>query len=220
MRIVRFVGKLLISLGVGVLLFVLWTLYGTGIYTAKQQTKLNQEFEGAPEIHAVAPNPESPYKGPPDSFNPGPGDPVFKMKIPAVHLNDDKGYIVVEGVGIEDLAKGPGHYPSCRPGFALPLCTSIEGWPGEKKRVIVSGHRTTHGAPFYHLDQLKQGDKILVDTKWGDFTYTVTEQKAVPAADVSIFQSLDDEAELVLTTCNPPYSATERLITYARMVTT
>ena len=223
MRVLRFIGKLLISLGVGVLLFVLWTLYGTGIYTAKEQNKLSEQWNALPEFHATAPDtsdPTSPYHGPPKGYAPGPGEPVFRIKIPRIHLNDDKGFMVVEGVDEAALQKGPGHYPACRPGFALPLCTSIEGWPGEKKRVIVSGHRTTYLHPFLHIDQLREGDPIYVDTKWGDFTYEVTEQKAVPSTDVSIFRSLNEDAELILTTCHPPFSATERLITYARMVTT
>jgi sortase A len=222
MRVLRFVGKLLISLGVGVLLFVLWTLYGTGIQTAREQNSLSQEFEKTPEFEVAAPaDPSSPYRSPPASFRPESGDAVFRLRIPKIRLNDGKGYIVVEGVDVLDLEKGPGHYPSCRSGFAPPLCTQFpETWPGEKGRVVVSGHRTTHGAPFYHVDQLDRGDKIFVDTKWGDFVYVVTEQQAVLPSDPNIVIEKDDEAELVLTTCNPPYSASQRLITYARMVTT
>jgi sortase A len=223
MRALRFIGKLLISLGVGVLLFVLWTLYGTGIQTAREQSSLSQEFAKQPDFEVSAPpkDPSSPYRSPPASFDPGSGDPVFRLRIPKIRLNDGKGYIVVEGVDVLDLEKGPGHYPSCGSGFTPPLCTEFpETWPGEKGRVVVSGHRTTHGAPFYHVDQLNRGDKIFVDTKWGDFVYEVTEQEAVLPDDPNIVIEKDDDAELVLTTCNPPYSASQRLITYARMVTT
>lgn len=222
MRAIRFIGKLLISLGVGVLLFVLWTLYGTGIYTSRQQTQLNDEFTKLPELEPAVPvSAADPYRGPPKSYAPEPGDPVFRIEIPAIELNDDKGYVVVQGVDEVELQKGPGHYPSCGVGFERPFCTEFpESWPGEKGRVVISGHRTTYKAPFLHVDRLERGDRIYIDTKWGDFTYEVTEQESVLPSSPNIVIEKNDEAELVLTTCDPPYSASKRLITYARMVTT
>ena len=208
----------------GVLLFVLWTLYGTGIYTSRQQSKLSDEFAALPEFEpapAVSADPSDPYRGPPKDYDPDPGDPVFHIEIPAIELNRNKGYVVVEGVGESELQKGPGHYPQCGSGFERPFCTEhAEAWPGEKGRVVISGHRTTYGAPFFRIDRLSRGDEIFVDTKWGDFTYEVTEQRSVMPDDPNVVIQNEDEAELVLTTCDPPYSASRRLITYARMVTT
>jgi sortase A len=137
------------------------------------------------------------------------------MRIPKIDFDQ----IVVEGVGTDELHKGPGHYPSCRDGFEDPLCTDFEEmWPGEKGRVIVSGHRTTYGAPFYNLDKLKAGDEVITETRWGDFTYEVTKTEIVRPDSLAIaIQS--DEAEIVLTTCNPRFSAAQRLIVYARLVT-
>ena len=222
MKALRFTGKLLISLGVGVLLFVLWTLYGTGIYTSRQQTQLSQEFDSLPELQPATPATSSdPYRGPPNDYDPDPGDPVFRIEIPAIKLNDGKGFVVVEGVDEVELQKGPGHYPECGPGFERPFCTQHpEAWPGEKGRVIISGHRTTYKAPFLHVDELGRGDRIFIDTKWGDFTYEVTEQRSVLPDDLTVVREVNEEAQLVLTTCDPPYSASRRLITYARMVTT
>src|ERR687896_1546940 len=149
MGVLRFIGKLLISLGVGVLLFVLWTLYGTGIYTTQQQNQLSEDFAALPEFEPPATqSPDDPYRGPPKDYDPAPGDPVFRIEIPAIDLNGDKGYVVVEGVGEEELKKGPGHYPECSPAFDRPYCTGYpEVWPGEKGRVVISAHRTTYKAP-------------------------------------------------------------------------
>jgi sortase A len=151
----------------------------------------------------------------PDSFLPGPGKHAFRMEIPAIDFDQ----IVVEGVGSVDLKKGPGHYPECRDGFDKPLCTPFEEvWPGEDGRVIVSGHRTTYGAPFYNIDKLKRGDQIVTKTQWGEFTYEVTIKTIVePESPLVVIQN--DEPELVLTTCNPRFSAAERLIVYAELVT-
>lgn len=208
MHIVRVFGKLLISIGCGVLMFVAWTLWGTGLITARHQNSLEQAWAREPAIDITD------EEGVPESFQPEPGQGVFRLRIPAIDFND----IVVEGVNKEQLYKGPGHYPSCREGFERPLCTEFEEmWPGEKGRVIVSGHRTTYGAPFYDLDKLKPGDEVLTDTRWGDFTYEVTEIEIVDDESLAIAIH-KDVAEIVLTTCNPKYSAEQRLIVYARLV--
>jgi sortase A len=219
MRFLPILGKFLISVGVGVLMFVAWTLWGTGIATHRAQNNLLDEFASLPPFKAnAAESPTKPH-GPPKSFKPGPGDGVFLIKIPKVELNDDKGYMVVEGVTDEDLAKGPGHYPSCGPEFGHPLCTELpEVWPGEKGRVIVSGHRTTHGAPFYDINELQKGDEIFIESRWGDFTYTVTKQEIVLPNAIGIANpAASTDAELVLTTCNPRFSAAERLVVFAEL---
>jgi sortase A len=212
MRALRIFGKLLISVGVGVLFFVGWTLWGTGLYTQQQQDRLRTEFDQLPSRQVVGADEEQKI-GP--ARPPGPSDPVFLLKMPSIDFDE----VVVEGVGTEDLKKGPGHYPSCRAGFDRPLCTEFdEVWPGEEGRVIVSGHRTTYGAPFFDLDKLKPGDEIITKTKWGEFTYEVTETRVVQPDSLAIaIQS--DAAEIVLTTCNPKYSAAQRLIVFGRLVT-
>ncbi len=212
MKWVRFLGKLMISTGIGVLLFVVWTLWGTGLYTAQQQDRLAKVFDSSPDVKAAV---SGGFRGPPKGFEPGPGVPVFRLRIPTIGLNK----IVVEGVGVDELRLGPGHYPKCRPGFEAPLCTPFqEVWPGEKGRVIVSGHRTTYGQPFWDLDKLRRGDEIRVDTKWGDFVYIVRDIEIV-APDSRAIVIQNDRAELVLTTCNPKFSAAERLIVFASMET-
>lgn len=210
----RVFGKFLISVGVGILLFVVWTLYGTGLYTARQQDQLAQEFDRLPVFERTTPEGDPAPAVPPPSYDPGPGAPVFRMSLPTI---EDKPMMVVEGVDTDELKLGPGHYPSCRPGFEKPLCTEWdEIFPGEKGRVIVSGHRTTYGQPFWALDRMERGDPIEIETQWGDFTYEVTGKEVVPADSRQIVVE-SDKYELVLTTCNPKFSAAERLIVYAEL---
>lgn len=215
MKFLNVFGKFLVSVGFGVLLFVAWTLWGTGIYTAQQQDRLSEQFDGLPPFTAQATEFEGvEYHGPPGSYRPVSGDPVFEIQIPRIDVSS----VVVEGVGTEELRKGPGHYPACRPGFSRPYCTEFEeAWPGERGRVIVSGHRTTYGAPFFDLDQLRVGDKIITQTRWGTFTYEITKKEIVRPDSLAIaIQS--DVPEIVLTTCNPKYSAAERLIVFGALV--
>ena len=218
MRALRIFGKLLISVGVGVLFFVAWTLWGTGVYTGQQQDDLRTQYDQLPSVEFA--DQEDKDLGP--ARLPGPSDAAFVLKMPSIDFD----WVVVEGVGTEDLKNGPGHYPACRDGFERPLCTEFkEVWPGQEGRVIVSGHRTTYGrpgelgGPFYRLDELKPGDEIITQTKWGEFTYEVTETRIVQPDSLAIaIQS--DAAEIVLTTFNPKYSAAQRLIVFGRLVTT
>ena len=208
MRWLEVLGKLLISVGAGILLFVAWTLWGTGLYTNNQQAALADEFGSAPRLE------QTENGGPPEDFAPAPGEAVFRLRIPSIDLNR----VVVEGVGTEELRKGPGHYPECRRGFPPPLCMDFESpWPGETGRVIVSGHRTTYGQPFWDLDQVRRGDEIETVTKWGTFTYEVQRKQIVDPGDLTIVQP-SEIAELVLTTCNPRFSAAQRLIVYGELV--
>lgn len=208
-------GKLLISLGIGVLLFVGWTLKGTDLYTNRQQSRLAEEFDHLPNIAPVQAGGEDRFMGPPEGYAPEPGEPVFRLEIPKPEVEIDE--IVVEGVDTERLRMGPGHYPSCRPGFSRPLCTDFdEVFPGERGRVIVSGHRTTYGAPFWGIDKLERGDEIHIRARWGEFVYTVTEQRIVRPDSLAIAVQ-SDRAELVLTTCHPRFSAAQRLIVFAEL---
>jgi sortase A len=98
------------------------------------------------------------------------------------------------------------------------LCTEFEEvWPGEKGRVVVSGHRTTYGAPFWALDKLENGDELRIEAKWGNFVYEVTDMKIVQPDSLAIAVQ-SNKAEIVLTTCNPKFSAAERLIIFAELV--
>ena len=214
MAVVRTLGKLLISIGVGVLLFVAWVLWGTGIATGRAQDRLAEEYARQPIFE-----PETDPAGglvlePPRTYAPGPGDAVFRLVIPRLDVRQ----MVVEGVSVDELALGPGHYPQCGHGFERPLCTGAEEvWPGEQGRVIVSGHRTTYGAPFWGLDKLAGGDEILFETRWGRFTYEVTDKEIVSPQNADIANPVSEASEVVLTTCNPRFSANERLIVFAEL---
>ena len=112
--------------------------------------------------------------------------------------------VFVEGTGREDLKKGPGHYPG------TPL-------PGQIGNAAIAGHRTTFGAPFYDLDKLAPGDEIITQTLAGRYTYKVRETLIVKPNDVYVVDNTPD-AQLTLTTCNPKFQASERLVVKADLV--
>ena len=195
-------GRSLIAVGLLVLLFVGYQLLGTNLVEARSQGALRGEFQQ----HLAEAGPETSPSQAHDAAAlvppPAPGDPVGRMEIPRIGVD----HIVVEGVSVEDLKRGPGHYPG------LPL-------PGHSGNVGIAGHRTTYGAPFYRLDELEVGDPIVVTTAEGRFRYEVSESRVVQPERVEVLDATPD-SRLTLTTCEPRFSARQRLIVVARLVGT
>ena len=220
--VVRGVGKGLITTGVLIMLFLGYQLWGTGLTEQRQQRALAAEFSerlGASPPAADIPAGETPATSRPTGAGDVPtlseplpeapaaagggaelGEPIGQLEIPKLGL--DK--FVVEGVGVEELKGGPGHYP----GTAL---------PGELGNAAIAGHRTTYGAPFYRLNELLPGDPIFVTSATGRYRYDVSELKIVTPGDVWVLDPTDDN-RLTLTTCHPRYSAAERLIVIAQLM--
>ena len=206
-RVVRGIGKALISTGVLILLFVVYQLWGTGLTHDRAQKRLRaqatRELAAAMALQPAPTTPGAPTTSAPPATVAAPlieGDWTAFLVIPKIGLDE----LVVEGVEVEDLKEGPGHYPFTK-------------MPGESGNAAIAGHRTTYGAPFNKLDDLVAGDPITVTTRAGTFRYNVTEKKIVTPDEVSV---LDDTADnrLTLTTCHPMYSAAERLIVVAQLV--
>jgi sortase A len=157
----------------------------------------------APQPTTVPPTTVPPTTAPPPTVPPqpvfAPGDPVARLEIPRIGVDE----IVVSGVGVEDLKKGPGHYPG----------TPLPGQPGN---AAIAGHRTTYGAPFFSIDELVPGDEIIATTYAGRFVYRVTGTVVVPPTEVGVIAGTSD-ARLALTSCHPLYSASSRIVVTAQL---
>jgi sortase A len=129
------------------------------------------------------------------------GDAIGQITIPRIGNT----YNIVQGTDNKSLEEGPGHYPQ----------TAL---PGMGQTVAIAGHRTTYLAPFRYLDELKSGDPILVNMPYGKFTYIVQYQKIVKPTQVSVIDNVGYD-RLVLSACNPLYSAAQRIIIFARLRT-
>jgi sortase A len=129
------------------------------------------------------------------------GEAIGRIRIPSIGV--DK--VVVQGTDEAALMNGPGHYP------ATPL-------PGAHGTVGVAGHRTTYGAPFRHLDGVHAGDRITVTMPYGTFAYRVERTRIVPSDALWITHRVGYD-RLVLSACHPLYSATHRIVVFARLAT-
>ena len=151
------------------------------------------------EIAALEPE-EAPGSGFLRELAPAKGEVLGRITIPAIELE----WMIIEGVDLEFLESGPGHM----------AWTPVPGQPGNS---VISGHRTTFGAPFHDLDLLEPGDWIRVETLSGTHIYEVYDSVVVPPDGVWVTHQWGG-AWLTLTTCNPKGSAAERLVVFAEMV--
>ncbi len=200
-KVLNGIGRSLITAGVLILLFVAYQLWGTGIREAQAQDRLSKKLDQQLATTTTTTPGTAPVQIAPPIERPPEGDPIGRIEIPKIGLNA----VMVEGVDVDDLKEGPGHY------VETPL-------PGQKGNVGIAGHRTTYGAPFASIDELKPGDEIFLTTVQGRFRYVIPNtsdyQQIVSPSHVEV---LDDKGDnrVTLTACHPKYSASQRIIVYA-----
>jgi sortase A len=112
--------------------------------------------------------------------------------------------LVVQGADQSSLQLGPGHYAST-------------AFPGQGRTVAIAGHRTTWLAPFRNLNELAPGDRIVLDMPYGTFTYAVQYQRVVSPGAWWITRNVGYE-RLVLSACTPLFSAAQRIVVFARLI--
>jgi sortase A len=130
------------------------------------------------------------------------GSAVGRIRIPSIGAS----FVVVKGTGASELENGPGIYPE----------TTFPGVPGT---TAIAGHRTTYLAPFRHIDRLHRGESIVLEMPYARLTYTVIGSRVVLPTDVSVLDPVA-YSRLILSACTPLFSASHRLIVFARLAST
>jgi sortase A len=128
------------------------------------------------------------------------GAAVGRIRIPRIGIN----FVIVKGTSTSALESGPGIFPETV-------------FPGLGGTTAIAGHRTTYLAPFRHIDELRPGNRIVLDMPYAHFTYLVTGSAVVPPTDVHAAVDRVGYARLVLSACTPPFSAAKRLLVFARL---
>jgi sortase A len=203
--VVRVLGWTMIWFGLFVLGYVGYQVGATNLLNRGVQEAARQAYDNAlSDRMASLPSPQ-PSAGQPDKVlrreEAGPeGEELALLRIPKLGVDQ----VVFEGTSTATLKQGPGHL----------VGTPVPGQPGN---ALVSGHRTTYGAPFFALDDLVAGDEIEVETALGIHAFIVRELLIVRPTDVWVAGPRVG-AWLTLTTCNPVGSARERLVVFAELV--
>jgi sortase (surface protein transpeptidase) len=148
-------GEVLITLGLVVLLFVVYEVYVTDWLSAAKQhdatSALDRSWSG--EVAPADPGNQRTEK-----FRPGDGEGFAKLYVPA--FGSDFVFTVLEGTSDRVLEVGPGHYKGT-------------AFPGEPGNFAVAGHRVGKGAPFNDLDLLRSCDAIVIETRQSWVVYRV-----------------------------------------------
>jgi sortase A len=192
--VLRFIGSVLMTSGILLIadagITLAWQEPVSAFFAERQQQQLEKQLnDPAPEVERRV-----------REKRPLPGDAIGEIIFPTL----GKRYFVVEGTDTDNLRKGPGHYPD------TPL-------PGERGTVAIAGHRTTYGAPFRHIDQLKRGQRIILSMPYGRYIYRVQRQQIVDDSALWITRKVGYD-RLVLSACHPLYSAAQRIVVFARLV--
>ena len=166
--VVRGVGQLLITLGVVVLLFVVYEVYVTDLFGSQKQAAateaIDQVWAGAETtttdtVVVTDPNQlvTDPHQRTP-RYETLSGEGFAKLYIPA--FGADYRFTIVEGTNSDDLYIGPGHYAGTQ-------------MPGQQGNFAVAGHRVSKGSPFNDLGLLASCDALVVETQDDWFVYRV-----------------------------------------------
>jgi len=129
------------------------------------------------------------------------GQTIGLLTIPALNQK----LPIIEGTRVADLKKGVGHF-------------SQSVLPGVADNCVLSGHRDT---VFTRLGELKKGDRLVVDTAAGRFTYQIRRIRIVDKDDRTVIVPTD-HAVLTVTTCYPfryVGNAPDRYILIADLIT-
>ncbi len=217
--LVRGIGQTLITLGVVMLLFIVYEVWVTDQINKGVQSELTQDLRARWE---AGDDPLTVPERTDAATLPLPlGEGFAVIRIPSFGL--DYARVILEGTDADKLDEGPGHYPD-------------SALPGEVGNFSLAGHRVSRGAPFLNLDQLESGDAIIIETSQSWFVYRmlgdptagdvdgVTGLQIVDPSQVEVVAPVPGQpgqaptrALLTLTTCHPKFSAAERLIIHAEL---
>ncbi|MYT32532.1 MULTISPECIES: class E sortase [unclassified Streptomyces] len=216
--IVRTASEICLTAGTLIVLFVVYLLYWTGVRADSAMDgeidRLQHQWSTGPAAAAGTPAPGTPGPAPtapPRRYEPGRSFAV--MYIP--RLGPDWAKPVLEGTGTDVLQRGLGHYDR----------TARLGATGN---FAVAGHRRTYGDPFKDFPRLRPGDAVVLTdgTTW--FTYRIDNRPFTTLpTDIGVIDPVPRESGftgpgryLTLTTCEPEWGHSHRLIAWAHLDST
>lgn len=193
-KIINIIAVLLIVIGISLIGYIAYSKYES----SKDQDKMKTEFyniihksadkDKGKDKDSKAENTDK-YEGP---------KPIALLKIPKINVEVG----VAEGTSDYVLRYAAGHFEK----------TAL---PGQKGNFAVAGHRNLVYADYFaDLDKLTKGDKVIVSTKDGDYTYIV-EKNFIVSPDHSEVLNKTDDATITMVTCT--FGAKNRIIVTGKL---
>ena len=207
-RILTAIGLLMVLVGVAMLSWVGWQMYGTNWVSARKHTELVERVERT-------------WQQGNDTVKASEGSVEAVVRIPRF----GKKYAVplLEGVADDALAAGFGHFKS-------------SAAPGGKGNYALAAHRVTHGEPLRRMPELVPGDKVIVDTRRWTYTYVLDtggDDLIVPFTQTWVVDPLPTNPDkggvqpaqeegqrlITLTTCSELFHTDNRMIAFGHLLT-
>jgi sortase A len=206
--VVRGIGELLITLGVVVLLFLVWQLWWTDVVAGRSQERLTDQLQRSWTTTAQQPV----------GSKPAVDDPALQLRdgqaFALIHVpRFGKSYVrpVIQGVELDVLDRGVGHYPGTAD-------------PGAVGNFAVAGHRVTYAKPFNQIAELRPGDPVVVETASAWFVYRVVSHTVVTPDRVDVVDPVPrrpgqkpTKRMMTMTACHPKFSARERYVVFSEL---
>lgn len=222
-RLISLLGELMVIAGALIGLYVVWELFYTDVAAGQQQSEVLHDLDWAQTEPITADPTEA--SGPTiiaDEFKQDPStapvmdEPAFTETFATFWVPRWGGdYIkpISEGTTRRDVLDtlGIGHYE----GTAM---------PGALGNFAISAHRTTYGKPFSRIDELQEGDALVVQTEEAWYVYRVTGHDIVVPTAVEVIAPVPNEPGaqpdghyITLTSCHPRFSASHRYIVWGEL---
>ncbi|MFJ3517334.1 MULTISPECIES: class E sortase [unclassified Streptomyces] len=221
--VVRTFSEVCLTAGTLIVLFVAYVLLWTGVKADRamdgEMDRMRDRWAAAAPAAAPQPDPRAtpvtpaPSPAPPQPERYPAGRAFAEMYVP--RFGPDWVKPVLEGTDPELLKKGLGHYAA----------TARLGAVGN---FSVAGHRRTYGDPFKDFPQLRRGDEVILKDAGTWYTYTVRggPLRTLPT-DVAVVDPVPEKSPfrapgryLTLTTCDPEWGHSHRLVVWAELTGT
>ncbi|MES4907101.1 class E sortase [Streptomyces sp. NPDC000395] len=204
---VGLLGELLITVGVLLALFVVYSLWWTNVLADREAKKQGDRVRRQ----------WAQQQGPG-----GPGrldtkDGIGFLHVPAM---DNGEVLVKEGTSTETLNDGVAGY------YTKPVKSAM---PWDKKgNFTLAAHRDGHGAKFHNINKLDKGDPIVFETRDTWYIYKVyAELPETSKFNVRVLSPVPKESGkkkpgryITLSTCTPVYTSLHRYIVWGELVRT
>ncbi|WP_416977892.1 class E sortase [Streptomyces sp. T028] len=196
-------GELLITAGLVLGLFVVYSLWWTNVVADRHADK---------QADKVRDNWAQQDTGPGALDT---GDGIGFLHVPAMRNGE---VLVEKGTSTDILNEGVAGYYTDPVKATLPTS-------GKKGNFTLAAHRDGHGAKFHNIDKLRKGDPIVFETRDDWYVYTV--YAVLPETskyNVEVLGRIPEESGrkkaghyITLTTCTPVYTSRYRYVVWGEL---
>jgi sortase A len=205
-RLFALIGELAVLVGIVFCLQAIYQIGVTNFESDRKALEVSERLVAEFSQQAGSPHTALPAVGHEDSDHAG----FALLYIPA--LKEDVWALPILGDVTDDsLARGAGHYPQT-------------AMPGEIGNFAVAAHRATRGEPFAYFERLMPGDKVIVQTSQGFYTYELFADEKIPETAIWVISDQPKgvvstpTALITLTTCDPRWNSTQRWARWGKLI--